>query len=381
MHRGAFQLTLEGSLYSMISEGHVTLKTAERTANQLLDSMDHGPSGYDFVESETTDENNASNKDRDKDVSPTPGGLLNSTGRSAAHLEVADQTEEQRRPEVNVTNAQSPAVDSKHDGNSKWAAPRAGGASDRVTSNSEGGSQNKMRATSTGFTSVTFDDDSNTRPTTEGEEALHPHDGRGAVGNLHGGREQFPLSLGPCLDQVLETHRRACTRYGNQVAELQGQNAALAARVAEASRLEGEATTETKLWEAKYCELEGRLAAVEKRSREELTAAEERGEKERLRGVEAAELLKVTLETATPTLLDMLTGFAPRDTEGFGVDLLRGLRIEPVLYVHILATKRMFQVCHPRAWSRTLRGTLITLYRNTWYERTELTTRGTDAWE
>lgn len=346
MHRGAFQLTLEGALYGMINEGHVTLKTAERKANELLDSMENGPDGYDIVP-RTNGDDNASN------------GLLNSTSRYAAGLDAAGETEGQRGTEVDEKNTPSAAVNSEQNESATWAAPRSRGDSDRpISNNSRGDPRSQQRATtSAGTTSVTFGD--HILPMRQGVETLHhtndldhADDGHDASGILQVGRGLCPRSLGSCLDQALETHQRACTRYGNQVAELEGRNAALAARTAEATRLEAEAVSQTKVWEARYGELEGRLQAVEKRSREELMSAEERGEEERLRGVEAAELLRVTRETATATLLDMLTGYAPRDTEGFGVDLLRGLKIEPDLYVHVLETKRMFQVRSLCVWCR-----------------------------
>ncbi|CAM9411298.1 unnamed protein product [Scytosiphon promiscuus] len=342
VHRGAFQLTFEGALYSMINEGHVALKTAERKAIELLGSMNHGPDGYDSVRSETAGENNATNEERGEDVSPSPSDLPTSASRSAVGLDAAEEMEGQRTPEVDVTNAQirPAAVNSRESERLEETAPRAGEAPDR-SSSSHSGSRNQQRTASTGTTSVTFDE--SVPPTRQDEQVRHVDDGHDTSGGLSSERTVFSREIGPCLDQVLDIHQLACTRYGNQVAELERQNAALATRAVEASRHEGEAATQAKLWETRCGELEGRLAATEERSREELARAEERGEEARFRGMEAMELLRVTVEAATPALLDMLTGFAPRDTEGYGVDLLRSLRIEPDFYVHILARKSMFQ--------------------------------------
>lgn len=191
-----------------------------------------------------------------------------------------------------------------------------------------------------------------------GERALCRDRRDGTSNDRSSGDRQLSLRL--CLGRVLETHRRTCTRYANQVAELEAQNAGLAAAAADASRLEAEAAAQTKLWEAKHNALEDRLAEVERRSKEELAHAEKRADEARSQSLEAANQLTETLERATPTLLELVAGFAPRDTEGPGVHLFRSLGIDPDLYMHLLATKRMFEVraCDELAhcavqWSQT----------------------------
>ncbi|CAM9881698.1 unnamed protein product [Ectocarpus fasciculatus] len=341
VHRGAFQLTLEGTLYGMIKEGHVALKSAEIMAREVLDGMDTGPEKFDGLDPETVNGCSANDSNGDgNNPSPTQEGLGSASGGSDPGLAAANQMEGRERLEESNTGISGAEGDPGENGKQTWAAPRPQGGGSTCVDREKNGSNNSQNRRQTVLTEIKL---------AEGEEGLsqartdrgatwgHGHDdGSGRRGNLlH--------VLGPCLGKTLETHRRACTRYGNQVAELEGQNAALTARAAEASKLAEEATTEAKLWEAKHCALEQRLAEVEERSRKDLACAEERAEKACLRTVEVAELQTEKLERATPTLLDMLTGFAPRETEELGAYLLHSLDIEPDLYAHIIATKRMFE--------------------------------------
>ncbi|CAN0275551.1 unnamed protein product, partial [Hapterophycus canaliculatus] len=150
VHREAFQLTLEGALYGMINEGHATLKTAQRMASELLGGMEHGPDGYDFIASDSAHENNASNDEQDKDAPSSPGGFMDSTGRSTVGLAAVDQVEGQRRLEVHDANPMNASVNSKDNGGAKWTAPRSGGAFDLFRSNESGvGSRDQHRASST----------------------------------------------------------------------------------------------------------------------------------------------------------------------------------------------------------------------------------------
>lgn len=302
MHRGAFQLTLENTLYGVIHEGNVTLKTAERKANELLDSMETGPERYDFVDGEAVAGETAiiNNSIGDTDASPK-----NDVAAAAAGNFEADSPQPR---EIDGQETEESATDLDKMEGGKWAAPRP-----------QAGSR-----TNTG----------------SGNQEPHGND----LGGSNGGRGDTYLSLEPCLGQVMETHRRACKRYANQVAELEAQNAALASRAAEASRLEGEAVEQAKLWEARHDALAERLASVEKRAREDLDLAEERAAEARSRSLEVAGEMREKLERATPTLLELVAGFAPRDTEGAGLRLFRSLGIEPDLYAHLVATKRMFEV-------------------------------------
>lgn len=152
--------------------------------------------------------------------------------------------------------------------------------------------------------------------------------------------------LGYDLKQVKETHRKACTRYENLVVELKDQASTLTVETAESSKLKDEALREAREWEARHGVLEQRLVDVENDLRTELAVSEEHANGERLLALGATSLLESALETVTPTLLDMVSTFAPRDTEGLGVALLRQLEIEPDLYIHLLATKQMFKVLH-----------------------------------
>lgn len=319
----------------MISEGHATLKAAERTANELLEGMDIGPERYDFIESPTADDDIANSNSADEEPS--------NSGVGSAEV---DQKEGGGGMEETGTKPPKAAVDQKGE---KWATPRPRAGSKNTLTCGDISSSNQYktietnRSTSAGENPGKADEavDPSTRRREEGpfsQNSYNASSGGGADDDDH------QRSLGVCLDQVLETHRRACTRYANQVAELEGQNAALAARTAEAVKLEGEAMAQTRSWEVRHGALEGRLADVINRSKEELDSAEKRVDEERSRSLGLADLLRETLEKATPTLMDMVAGFAPRDTESLGVDLFRSLGIEPDQYSHLLATKRMFEV-------------------------------------
>ena len=322
-------MTLESTLYGMINEGHVTIKDAEQVAKKLLDSMETGPEGYDCVENETVNKNSrtSSNNNNEGDTSP-----VEPTTASAPAV-------------VNESGTQQPGATANHD---KWAAPRfrAGGSYRPGSSNQEEKPprENERASSSAGAREAVASDGESATTKHGGERTLARDPRDGASDERSGDRR---LSLGLCLGRVLETHRRACMRYANQVAELEAKNAGLAAAAAEASRLEVEAAAQTRLWEAKHEALEERLAEVEKRSREELARAENFADEARSQALEAANQLTETLERATPTLLELVAGFAPRDTEGPGVHLFRSLGVDPDLYVHLLATKRMFEV---RAW-------------------------------
>jgi len=303
VHRGAFQLTLESSLYGVIHEGHAALKTAERKANVILGSMETGPERYDSVDDEAVF--------RETAVINNSIGGTDATPKNAAASAAAAGTVATGSPQnsgVDGQETEEDAMDPKDKGGAKWAAPRS-----QADSRKNLGSGNQEP---------------------EGND----------FGVDNGGKGDTYLSMEPCLGQVLQTHRRACKRYANQVAELEAQNAGLALRAAEASRLEREAVEQAKLWAAKHDALAERLTGVEKRAREDLDLAEERAAEARSRSLEAAGEMREKLERATPTLLELVAGFAPRDTEGPGLDLFRSLGIEPDLYVHLVATKRMFEV-------------------------------------
>ncbi|CAM9417636.1 unnamed protein product, partial [Ectocarpus sp. 13 AM-2016] len=342
VHRGAFQLTLEGTLYGMIKEGHVALKSAAVLAREVLDGMDTGPKRFDGVDPEVVNGCSANESNGDgNNPYPTQGGFGSAAGGPDVGLAAVNQMEGRKRLEESKAGESGAEVDPEENGKQTWAAPRPqGGGSTRVDSETTGSNNSQDRG-QTVLIEMKLEEGeeegvSQTR-TNRGATWGHGHDDGSCP------RRNLLNVLGPCLGKTLETHQRACTRYSNQVAELEGQNAVLNARAAEASKLAEEATTEAKLWEAKHCALEQRLAEVEERSRQDLAYAEERADKACSRTVEVVELQTEKLERATPTLLDMVTGFAPRETEELGVYLLQNLEIEPDLYAHIIATKRMFE--------------------------------------
>lgn len=329
VHRGAFQLTLESTLYGMINEGHGTIKNAERMANELLDSMETGPERYDCAGYETV--NNTSNNNEDDQSPAEPTAAVSSS------IDSATLHHKQERREINESDTKQPGAAADHE---KWAAPRSRAAgSNRLNSGNQEKSRKNEADSSAGATAAAAAEEA--IATNKMGESAFCRDRRGGASDQSGDRQ---LSLGLCLGQVLETHQRTCTRYANQVADLEAQNAGLAAKATEASRLEAEAAAQARLWEVKHDALEERLAEVEKRSREELAHAEKRTDEARSQSLEAANLLRETLERVTPTILELVAGFAPRETERLGVDLFRSLGIEPDLYVHVLATKRTFEV-------------------------------------
>ena len=312
MHRGAFQLTLESTLYGVIHEGHAALKAAEHKANEVLDSMDTGPERYDLFEDEAADDCTSIIGNTISDTSKSPenaAAAVSFADDSPRHIE----SDGQETGESAVEQPGSAADTEEEMGVEKWAAPRPQAGSKRTTTSGNQEPQGNSNSSRLG-------------------------------GGGSGGKGDPYLSLEPCLGQVQKTHRRACRRYANQVAELEAQNAALASRAAEATRLEAEAVERASAWEAKHDALTERLAGVEKRATEDLALAEERAAEARSRGLEVAGELREKLERATPTLLELVAGFAPRDTEGPGLDLFRCLGIEPDLYGHLVATKRMFEV-------------------------------------
>lgn len=338
VHRGAFQLTLESTLYCMINEGHVTTKNAERMANELLDSMETGPEGYDCVDNETVNNHSSNNNTNNNNEDDTLPAVPTAGGSSAVDSATLNQEKERRR--MDESDTKRPAVAAAED-HEKWAAPRSRAGSNRPSGSNQEKSRKNERVSSARETAEAAAAEGTIAAKKMRERALFRDRRDGPTGD-RSGDHQIPLE--PCLGQVLETHRRTCTRYANQVAELEAQNAGLAAAAAEASRLEAEAAAQTRQWETKHDALEARLAEVERRSREELALAEKRADEARSQTLEAADELKETLERATPTLLELVAGFAPRDTEGPGVDLFRSLGTDPDLYVHLLATKRMFEV-------------------------------------
>lgn len=285
-------MTVEGTLYSMINESHVNIKVAERMANELLIEMEVGPKEYDDA------------RDIDENAETYAYTVPSVEGEDIA----ADST---AKPPYD-SGMKSPTtldVDER-----TWAAPRSQGHT-RLGGDTEG-SAGEIAATA-----VVDLVPARTKPCCDGDSLLES-----------------------CLEQVRATHRKACARYSRLVAKLEHQNAVLNADAAEACRLKEHAVVQAKEWEARHDGLQERLALVESRSKAEITLAENRRNEERSRALEATASLKRALERVMPTLATMVTAFNPKDTEELGVDLLRKLRIEPDLYAHLLATKRMFEV-------------------------------------
>lgn len=295
VHRGAFQQTVEGALYSIINSGNATIKASEKMARELLAGMELGP------------ENSEGGKRSDDKVydhgnTNLRGEHVSAAGGVAGH---AGQGKEAHVPSAADRNGQ------------QWAAPR-----------------------SQGFKNL----DGNINPSGDkasGESAVLlvavPEANRLA---RHGGGS----SLGPCLAQAQETHRKTCTRYASQVADLEAKYAAVSEELGEAVRSKAKMVAQAREWENRHGALDERLADVESRLRAEIASAEKRANAERTQALEASGLLTSALEGATPILVDMIATFAPRDTEALGVNLFRTLGIGSDHYAHILETKRMFKV-------------------------------------
>lgn len=282
VHREAFQLTIEGSLYSMVNEGHATVKAAEHIVDRVLAEMAVGPEKYDYVGGAAVDSNTR------METSLEPGGVYSSIG-----LEDSVAT---------------------RDFQQKWAEPRL---------------QNRLqdfrasKPTAAGIAMATSQraaNDTSVRGDTSGD------------------------SLGLSIQRVQDIHQRACARYINLVAELQALNAERTTAAVDEKILKDKAVANLDVLQDKYDALERRLADAESRSKAEVAAAEDRINEERSRAHTAAALLKGALERVAPTLLDMVTAFVPKDTERLGVDLFEKLEINHDTYAHVLATKQMVKV-------------------------------------
>lgn len=153
--------------------------------------------------------------------------------------------------------------------------------------------------------------------------------------------------LGCCLERVRETHREACRRYDNVLADLETNNITLGDELSEASKARDYFATQATQWKARHDAMEKRLVEVERASKADIAKTNERANQERQRASKATDKLRGMLERSTPILLDMVSTFVPRDSKEFGVELLRALDVNPEIYAHVVATKRMFQVISP----------------------------------
>lgn len=172
--------------------------------------------------------------------------------------------------------------------------------------------------------------------------------------------------LGCRLERMRETHREACRRYDSVLTNLETNNITLADELSEASTARDSFATKATGWEVRHDALENRLAKVERASKADIAKAIEHANEERERARKATDVLRGMLERSTPILLDMVSTFALKDSEKFGVELLRALDVNPDIYTHIVATKRMFQVISPismaSAWSTALINDTLTAF-------------------
>ena len=292
VHRGAFQLTVERALYGIINEGHACIKAAERMVTALLADMDVGLPAPDSAEPYLQVAN---------------GNTSNVPGIDVALAAAASVTQESTKGSTEMQN-----VDQK-----TWAAPRS-------------------KSWDTCGDGIQDSSGERTAAAVAAAAKMAPY--------VSEGWKPGDSCLGSCLRRVWETHRKSCKSYANRVAKLEGQNVALVARASEACRLQQEAEAQARAWEEKHRLLEQRIADVESRSRAELSLAQQANSEASSRVREAHSLFQGALERATPTLLDRVAAFAPRDTEKLALDLFLKLGVERDLYVHHLETKRMFEV-------------------------------------
>eukprot|EP00904_Undaria_pinnatifida_P001506 jgi/Undpi1/11356/HiC_scaffold_30.g13653.m1 len=291
VHRGAFQLTVERALYGIINEGHACIKAAERMVTELLADMDVGLPAPDSAEPYLQVAN---------------GNTSNVPGIDVALAAAASVTQESTKGSTEMQN-----VDQK-----TWAAPRS-------------------KSWDTCGDGIQDSSGERTAAAVAAAAKMAPY--------VSEGWKPGDSCLGSCLRRVWETHRKSCKSYANRVAKLEGQNVALVARASEACRLQQEAEAQARAWEEKHRLLEQRIADVESRSRAELSLAQQANSEASSRVREAHSLFQGALERATPTLLDMVAAFAPRDTEKLALDLFLKLGVERDLYVHHLEAKRMFE--------------------------------------
>lgn len=289
VHRGAFQSTVEGALYSIITEGHAKLRVAESMARQLLSHMELGPEGYD---------NTISNEESEHEnqIAASAGAHTNTDSSAAI-------------PEGARNNASIVDVDLAR---ATWASPR----------------QDIQVLRGSGIAD----------PPARVDQAEEVVNCKGCRTSVRG------LSLGACLGCVRTTHQATCTRYANRVAELTERNACLVAEAAEAANLRDNAGKRARERETRYRALEERCAEVERQSQSELALTRERAEDEQRRSLEAAGVLQRVREKAKPSLIRMVKAFTPVETEALGVELFEKLGVDPDQYAHILARKHMLRV-------------------------------------
>lgn len=307
----------------MINQGHATVKAAEHLARQLLEDMEVGPAFCD------------GNRGRRGVSNIAP---LRSQGIQHANTGVGFSEDTQHGGQDDKHSSEEvPAVVSDGANKETWVAPRSQQGFD-IVGVSSSTKDPSPKATATATMEVALPVCCSNSKAYEGAESGHN-------------------DLASCLAQVQETHRRACKRYARLVAELEERNASLAAAAAEAVKDKAGALVQAQEWEARHTVLEERLAEVESRSTDELALAEERARDANWRALEATALMKEGLDKATPTLVDMVAAFLPRDTEELGVGLFQNLGIDPDLYVHLLAKKSMFKV-----WQELCESVLRVLY-------------------
>lgn len=307
VYRGAFQSTVEGALYSVITHGHANLKVAEDMAREIIADMDIGPAGYDHRMATDEVDQDEWRQSRGKNAN-----LAGSDPRLQHKKEGGKEHAEKTKSD--------PAVG--REGllyGEKWAAPRQR----NVEEHSEETTDNTTHLDRTS---------ANGDGTTKSD-------------------------LGSCQELLRATHRTACTRYTNQVAHLVGENASLATEVATAVELRDEAAGKAREWEARHRALEKRHEEFERRVQAELALVKEEAQDGNRRASEATALLNKALENATPLLMELVGSFAPIDAEKIGVDLFENLGIGADRYAHVLATKRMLEVC-----AEHRRGTSLGIY-------------------
>lgn len=295
IYRGAFQKTVEGALYSIISHGHANLKAAEDMTREIIADMNIGPIiyGHSTVIDGVGEDARRLSRGTNANLASSDSECLRKRGEGEEHAEEVEPDPATRAERLLYGE--------------KWAAPRRR----KVEQASE-----ERTNSGTHFDGISTDGDC-----------------------------PIKSDLGSHLELLRATHHTACTRYTNQVADLMRENVNLARDVDTAMELKDETAEKAKVWEARHRALEQRHQAVERRLQAEVTLVKEEAQEGNRRASEAKALLNEALERATPFLLELIGSFTPVDTEKIGVNLLKSMGVAADRYAHVLATKRMLEVC------------------------------------
>lgn len=316
VYRGAFQETLDATLYTVIAHGHANLRAVEDTTRRLLANMERGPGACDDTASS---ESNVDDKKASSSEVAQPTTLSDDVRTTAPISE-----HNRRLGHVNLTFGM--VGGSTLDGQ-KWAVP-----GQRNPEGSRGSQSIDIKELDREAAATTL--------------RANPSAGTDVNNLFADGDHRYAGAsrMWSYLERVQKTHNVACARYANRVGELVHRNAYVEREAATAIELRDEAVSHAKGWETRHRHLEETYAQLEGRAKAEVALAEAEAQRERRRAFEATALWNGALEEAMPWLMQLVAGFAPIETEELGVKLFESLGVDADQYDHVIARKRMFEV-------------------------------------